>query len=318
MKNLIKRLVVVSLTLFILPIGGCSMFQKNQAELYQLTPEQSSLMQSYVIKTSKNKLIVIDGGIDGEGLNANPYLPSALRSIAGVEEGEYFEVEAWFLTHAHGDHFYELAKMLKEYNSESNYKINHFYFDFPDVYLSELIGELQAGLNNYANVNNIEVKTTSFYDDLNGSVVNAASIDNGLEFEIDNVRIEVLQTWADSDGADTNSNSQILRFWVDGQSVLFLGDLGLAGEERLLSGKYKDSLKSDIVQMAHHGQRGTSETAYKAIDAKVHLWPTPIWVWYNGDKSYQIDEVREWLYGETFYEGKSDYLAGGGRNSVFN
>ena len=99
------------------------------------------------------------------------------------------------------------AKMLKEYSSESNYKINHFYFDFPVVHLSELIGELQAGLDNYASVNNIEVKTTSFYNDLNGSVVNANSIENGLEFEIDNVRIEVLQTWADSDGADTNSNS---------------------------------------------------------------------------------------------------------------
>lgn len=281
------------------------MFQKNQAELYQLAPEQNSLMQSYVIKTAKNKLIVIDGGIDGEGLHANPYLPSALRSIAGVDEGEYFEVEAWFLTHAHEDHFYELAKMLKEYNSESNYKINHFYFDFPDVYLSKLIGELQAGLDNYASINNIEVKKNSFYDDLNGSVVNTNSIENGLKFEIDNVCIEVLQTWADSDGADTNSNSQVLRFWVDGQSVLFLGDLGSAGEERLLSGKYKDDLKSDIVQMAHHGQRGASETAYKSIDAKVHLWPTPIWVWYNGDKSYQIDEVREWLYDETFYDANA-------------
>ena len=43
--------------------------------LYQLVPEKNSLMQSYVIKTAHGKLIVIDGGIDGEGLNRDPYMP---------------------------------------------------------------------------------------------------------------------------------------------------------------------------------------------------------------------------------------------------
>ena len=301
MRKFTKRFLAVSLALFTLLMGGCSMLKKNPVELYQLAPEPNSLMQSYVIKTSDNKLIVIDGGIDGEGLDAAPYLPAALRAIAGVEESEYFEVEAWFLSHAHGDHYYELAKMLREYNADSNYKINNLYFDFPANVSSGVLWELQEGLNNYAKTNNIEVKSGSFYDDLNGAVVNANSVEEGLEFEIDDIRIEVLQTWHDSDGPDTNSNSQVLRFWVDDQSILFLGDLGPAGEERLLSGKYKDSLESDIVQMAHHGQRGVSETAYKAFNAKVHLWPTPLWVWFNVGNEYQIDEVRQWLYGETFY-----------------
>ena len=59
-------------------------------ELYQLAPNSQGLMQSYVIKTKKNKLIVIDGGIDGVGTNDDPYLPAALRSILCLEEGEYF------------------------------------------------------------------------------------------------------------------------------------------------------------------------------------------------------------------------------------
>ena len=40
--------------------------------LYQLVPEKNSLMQSYVIKTTNGKLIVIDGGIDGEGKDRAP------------------------------------------------------------------------------------------------------------------------------------------------------------------------------------------------------------------------------------------------------
>ena len=101
-------------------------------ELYQLAPEPDSLMMSYVIVTPNRKVIVIDGGIDGRGMNEPPYLPSAIRAILGLEEGEYFEVEAWFLSHGHWDHFYELAKMLSAYNENSNYRINNFYFDFPE------------------------------------------------------------------------------------------------------------------------------------------------------------------------------------------
>ena len=52
--------------------------------LYQLVPEKNSLMQSYVIKTQNGKLIVIDGGIDGEGRDRDPYMPAALRAIMGV------------------------------------------------------------------------------------------------------------------------------------------------------------------------------------------------------------------------------------------
>ena len=103
-------------------------------ELYQLVPENRSLMQCYVIKTINGKLIVIDGGIDGEGKDRDPYLPTALRAIAGVDEGEYFEVEAWFLSHAHKDHMYELSKMMAEYSLDSNYKINNIYFDFLGVW----------------------------------------------------------------------------------------------------------------------------------------------------------------------------------------
>jgi predicted small secreted protein len=94
-------------------------------ELYQLAPDRDSLMQSYVIKTENGKLIVIDGGIDGAGKDREPYMPAALRSILGLGQDDYFEVEAWFLSHAHKDHMYELSKMLSEYSAESNYKINN-------------------------------------------------------------------------------------------------------------------------------------------------------------------------------------------------
>ena len=277
--------------------------------LYQLVPEKNSLMQSYVIKTQNGKLIVIDGGIDGEGRDRDPYMPAALRAIAGVNDDEYFEVEAWFLSHGHKDHMYELSKMLRDYSTESNYKINNIYFDFPEFGSEEYptanadmeFSQIKENLNKYGEVIGATVKDGStYYDDINGAVINSESVAKGLSFEIDGVKIDVLQTWDPADGfSNINDTSLVLRFHIGEQTVLFLNDLGVNGGRRLLA-TYGDQLKSDMVQMAHHGQGGVAKNVYDAIDADVHLWPTPIWVWNNSNGIYQIDDVRQWLYGETF------------------
>ena len=284
--------------------------------LYQLAPEANSLMQSYVIKTQNGKLIVIDGGVDGEGKDKVPYMPAALRAIAGVGEGEYFEVEAWFLSHAHKDHTYELSKMLAEYSAESNYKINNIYFDFPAFGTAEYPGQnadmadskIVENLNRYGQVIG---KGENYYDQINGAVINTEAVAKGLSFDIDGVKIDVLQTWDIADGtSNVNDTSIVLRFTIGEQTVLFLNDLGSNGGRRLLA-TYGDALKSDIVQMAHHGQAGVNKDVYAAIGANVHLWPTPIWVWNNASQIYQIDEVRAWLYGESFLDADEHNIVAG-------
>ncbi len=288
----------------------------SPVKLYQLAPEKNSLLQSYVIKTENDKLIVIDGGVDGEGKDRPAYMPAALRAIAGVGEGDYFEVEAWFLSHAHKDHMYELSKMLSEYSADSNYKINNIYLDFPtfgsDEYPADNadmeISQIRENLNKYGEVIGAGA---NYYDQINGAFINADAVSKGLSLEIDGVRIDVLQTWDKADGtSNLNDTSIVLHMTIGEQKVLFLNDLGAIGGRRLLA-TYGDALKSDIVQMAHHGQGGVNKDVYNAIDAQVHLWPTPIWVWKNESGIYQIDEVRTWLYGKNFLESDEyDIVAG--------
>ena len=261
---------------------------ENAVEVYQLAPDSGNLLEGYVIKTANGKLIVVDGGMGGADnpttIAFDSYLPAALRAISGVGQNDYFEVEAWFVSHAHTDHFYALAKMLYAYRSDvtsvtynddlsdttadktfatdTNFKIKNFYFDIPDEnetnsanWRDVSVGPLnilKQGLTNYANENDIEV-TDTYYDDLNGAVINADAIKDGLNLEIDGVRIEVLQTWSTSDG-NANDNSTIMRLWVGGQSLLFLNDAGVSAGNRLIDTYGEDYLKSDIVQMAHHGQ----------------------------------------------------------------
>ncbi|MBP5633215.1 MAG: MBL fold metallo-hydrolase [Clostridia bacterium] len=296
-------------------------------ELYQLAPDPNSLMMSYVIVTPNRKVIVIDGGIDGYGMNEPPYLPSAIRAILGLGEGEYFEVEAWFLSHGHWDHFYELAKMMASYKAKSNYKVNNFYFDFPDYgvewttpntgdYNLKELKVLKRGLDRYyaaVGFNGIkgadipeELWTkpddyegeSYYYDLINAAVINKESVKEGLTIGIDGVDFQVLCTWNKS-CANVNSTSVVLRMVYKEHSVLFLGDAYVDTGNGLLRRYSDDELRSEYVQMAHHGQSGTDEKFYTRIGAaeSKRLWPSPVWVWqvYNSDNGIRTDVTRSWL-----------------------
>ena len=85
------------------------------------------------------------------------------------------------------------------------------------------------------------------------------------------------------------------------KSVLFTGDLGVEGGEKLLKSPYADRLHADYVQMAHHGQNGVNEEFYRHVNAIYYLWPTPKWLWDNdnggGKNSGPWDtlNVRAWM-----------------------
>ena len=285
---------------------------ENCVQVYQLAPNPDCLTECYVIKTANNKIIVIDGGIDGSGKESETYLPSAIRAILGLKKNDYFEVEAWLVSHAHSDHFYELAKMLREYTEKSNYKINNFYFDFPDIgvewsSISEDDAELECmqvlyeGFDNYFRVNNVidgsVTDPMAAYNSLNGKTITTESVNNGLTVTVDSVNIDVLLDWSPED-LIVNSTSVVFRLRYNEHSILFLGDSYTDTEKRLLEKYNPSELESEYVQLAHHGQNGTSREFYDAINAKnsIRLWASPQWLWNSGEDSpYQIAEVRTWM-----------------------
>ena len=273
----------------------------KKTEIYQLAPHSGILMEGYVIKTPNNKVVVIDGG--NETYLDKPYLPTAIRAILGLKDGDFFEIDAWFLSHAHSDHYGELSMMLRNYTPSSNYKINNIYFDFPDLessgfdkedYDLNKLSTLKNALNNYAKLNQIDCGE-SYFDYLNGRVVNDKSVKDGLTITVDGVKFEVLQTWCPEDD-QVNGNSMVIKVYPEnpeGKNCLFLNDVSIVSGARLLK-TYGDALKSDIVQMAHHGQAGADKDVYDAIHAKMRLWPIPFWVWGN-EETYKIGEVRSWV-----------------------
>lgn len=318
MKRIISFILMLAMLLGIFSFTGCG---KKEAHLYMLGFDCDSLYNSFVIKTANDKIIVIDGGASGNGRNNDPYMPSAIRAILGLKEDAYFEIEAWFITHEHEDHFFELAKCLNKYDKtkpECNYKINNIYFDFPQIYpelddgwksqngTSDYTSEasfriLKAGLLNYYKQNGLvdekEYSKDVVLNKINGTVINKEKVKEGLTIEIDGVKFEILKAFNKEDKL-LNSTSIVMRMDTGKHSVLFLADAHSDAGKWLLDTYSADRLKAEYVQMAHHGQNAADKEFYDAIDAthSKRLWPTPKWVWEVGaGDGLKTAETRSWV-----------------------
>jgi len=278
-----------------------------KTKIFQIVPEKESLMDCYVILTEGGKLVVIDGGIDGKGKEAAPFLPSAIRAILGLSEKDPFEIDAWFITHKHQDHFYELAKMLDGYDKDPSFKIKNLYFDFPpvghgwysrngerDYPQAELFEKLCRGIQKYGEINGISEFT---FEKLNGRFINRESVEKGLSIIVDNCRFEILKTW-DMDSELINSTSLVMKMYCKDHTVLFLGDCHKDSAAKLLKLYGGEYLHSEYVKMAHHGQNGPDKDFYLGIgaDKSKRFWSTPDWVFNIYNHSWLLtDKTRGWL-----------------------
>lgn len=244
--------------------------------LWQLPPQTKSQMNSYVLRTGRGKIIVIDGGNGGDA----PYLRGFLGALGN-------HIHAWFISHPHSDHVDALTAIL---NNPAGIEIDALYGSLPDeswitLYEKESLVSTQA---------------------LNAALKKAGKtvieLLPGQMFNFDGIQFEILAVKNPEITANAiNNQSAVWRVEGGGKSVLFLNDLGLEGGEKLLNILYRNRLKADYVQMAHHGQNGVSETLYHEVAPKYCLWPTPDWLWENnngGGKNsgpWETLNVRAWM-----------------------
>lgn len=249
-------------------LGGYSIIQNvNQGH------EQ---MMSYIITTPNKKVIVIDGGRE----NDVEYLREKLMALGGV-------VDMWHITHAHRDHMDAFTHIMNEPNG---IEVKSVYWDFPP---EDWIREIYPG--------GIE-SLALFYYTIGANKDISTEVKKGMSFLLDGLKLEVLfdsRHYLETN--NLNDTSLVYRVVFPNKVVaLFLGDLaGIGGEH--LADEYGDKLKSDIVQMAHHGQKGVSRRVYELIRPKVCLWPTPKWLWENdsgegyNSGSWLTLETRSWM-----------------------
>ena len=226
--------------------------------LHQLRQQTAAQMMSYIIETASGKIIVIDGGWAADADN----LMETLQSIAGRPR-----YDAWLLTHAHSDHFEGFYTIHTKYRTEI--EGGKIYFNFVS---SAFEKKYNGGIDASA------ARMEALLPTLRGRAVR---IREGDAFLVGEARFDVLHSPRPERHNDPLNNSSVVyRMRLGGKTVLFPGDLGIDESIRAAI-KYGPGLKSDYVEMAHHGQNGAGEAFYRAVSPDVCLWDTPLWLWRN-------------------------------------
>ena len=106
----------------------------------------------------------------------------------------------------------------------------------------------------------------------------------GDVIEVDGISFEVMHAPLEQDYGDMNMNDSSVVYKMthqkSGQTVMFLGDAEWVCNNHLVA-EQGQRLKSDIVQVGHHGCGNVSRECYELIGAKVYWWPIGERFWYG-------------------------------------
>ena len=227
----------------------------------------------------------------GHLLDAVPLFELVKKHHATRGKEPRFHVHAWILTHPHADHVDTLTMLL---NNGSAADIDAVYASLPP----------QEWVERHADKWDRAATQTSrnLHAALDKIGHSAHELAPGQKLRFAGVEIEILAT-RNPEITRNAVNNQSVVFRVQGpnRSVLFLGDLGVEGGRKLLAGPYRNRLRVDCVQMAHHGQNGVGREVYEAVKPEICLWPTPGFLWDNDNGGgvnsgrWKTLEVRAWM-----------------------
>ncbi|MGM9684338.1 MAG: MBL fold metallo-hydrolase [Eubacteriales bacterium] len=216
---------------------------------------------SYVITLADGSYIVIDGG--GREGDDDAALYTYLRDN-NKRTDKKIVIAAWIFTHEHYDHVANFIKFSKQYGQYIT--LESVILNFVREYECEGAGvyysQIQDAISKYGNVKMIKAHT-------------------GQRMKIRNAELEVLYTNESLapivfDGL--NNTSTVFRVKAEGKSAVFFGDIEETKSIRqtaieVIYNMYGETLKSDILQVAHHGLSGASVDIYAAVAPEIALWP---------------------------------------------
>lgn len=230
---------------------------------------QNGMCMFYLL--SDGSFVIFDGG-HNESDAANLY--DNLKAVAKKNGITKIRISAMIITHFHGDHcgFFD-----------------SFIRSTPDVTIERAVMlELSLDMGKQA------LEGSSYYS---ASVValkekhpetKIVRLHTGQVLTLGDMQLEMLYTPADlayGSLTDYNDASMVMRLTVNHKNILMTGDAGTA-TWTLLAKKYGTYLKSDYLQVPHHGAAGGGTTeAYDLIRPERLYWPA-------GEKLYK--QIQEW------------------------
>ncbi len=174
-------------------------------------------------------------------------------------------IRAWIITHCHADHIQVFEKFCKNYGSKVT--IEKYY---------ECVVPTSVCYNgknpDYRVINGNVDKANNYVT--NG--FDMVMLHTGMHFSMYGAEFDILYTVEDLYPTRLdyfNNASTTFKVTAGGTTALITGDI-YTDASYVLVDRYPTALKSDIVQISHHGNQGATKAFYEAVDPTVALWPT--------------------------------------------
>lgn len=207
---------------------------------------------SYVVRLSDGSFIAVDGGY-ADGAEE---LYKTLCTLNGSSDN--IHVRAWILTHSHSDHYTAFGEFSKKYADKTT-------LDYV----------MYSPVKNVPNCD--KYLTDTLKNDIQSfKGAKLCGVHTGMSFDFGELTLEILispeQLYKATAPDDFNETSAVFRITSSNGSMIFLADSGINAANWLIEA-YGDALKSDMVQISHHGCETTPSELYDKIEAAVCFWP---------------------------------------------
>ena len=225
-------------------------------------------MGSMIFKSKSGKIAVIDGG-------RIPDTERFIRVLQKISGEEVPHVDAWLFSHFHTDHFGVYYTLCTDEKFRGKVTVGAFYCDLlTEEFYTTLAKE---------KVTNAAFIRSAMINPNSPTGAKVSTVKKGDIIAVDEIEFEVIHVpdISMADKMNMNDSSVVYKMTYDGkQTMMLLGDAEWVCSNDLIE-NCTDKLKSDIVQVGHHGCGNVSGECYKLIDADAYIWQIGEKFWYS-------------------------------------
>ena len=219
---------------------------------------------SYIMQLADGSFIIIDGG--PANADDEAALFEYLKSLTPA--GQKPTVAAWFITHAHSDHMALANRFLVNYHTQIDVKMAAY--NFPNYEAVVDAKDVAGVASKYTPmIEQFQKNISQYWPDAEHFVIHA-----GQKLYLADAEIEILFTHEDLFPGEftwVNHTSLAFRITAGGKNVMILGDCEKSLCQQM-SDTFSTYLKSDMLQLTHHGANGACIDLYRNIDPAICFW----------------------------------------------
>jgi len=229
---------------------------KCQSSITQICPNR----MTYIVKLDNGEFIIADSG-------QNKQVKYIYEELMRLSDDGKPVIALWTFSHFHQDHNGGFIEFVQNEEYMKNVKVKAVLYNTPEYQLISIASALDK--RNMAKWESL----------LDRHGIQRYQARTGQRYRFANAEIKVIYTYEDLMPFfvyrdRTNPTSIVYVLTVEGQRLVITGDC--CGEaSRLMVARYGDTLKSDFVQLPHHGRGdgGTSPLFYEKVNADYIIWP---------------------------------------------